>query len=111
MSHFVIVSSANQYTTIRKLSQVVTVTNRDDHLLFKVMRPPKEQKSLAAFGKRVAELRRSKGFTQEALAEKVGMTPHSLAFIEQGRRWPRLTTLQKLAKGIGVSTDQLLRGL
>lgn len=75
------------------------------------MSPAKEAKSLAAFGKRVAELRRNHGFTQEALAEKIGMTAHSLAFIEQGRRWPRLTTLHRLAKGVGVSTDELLKGL
>jgi transcriptional regulator with XRE-family HTH domain len=75
------------------------------------MRPAKEEKNLAAFGKRVAELRRAHGYTQEALAEKIDMTPHSLAFIEQGRRWPRLTTLHRIAKGIGVSTDELLKGL
>lgn len=75
------------------------------------MRPTTEDRHLAAFGKRVAELRRARGFTQEALAEKIGMAPHSLAFIEQGRRWPRLTTLHKLAKGIGVSTDELLKGV
>jgi transcriptional regulator with XRE-family HTH domain len=72
---------------------------------------PQEAKDLKAFGKRVSELRKSHGYTQEALAERVDMTPHSLAFIEQGRRWPRLTTLHKLARGIGVSTDELLKGL
>jgi len=70
-----------------------------------------EDKSLIAFGKRVADLRRKSGYTQESLAEKIGMSAHSLAFIEQGRRWPRLKTLHRLAKGIGVSTDELFRGL
>lgn len=72
---------------------------------------PQEAKYLKAFGKRVAELRRAHGLTQESLAERADMTPHSLAFIEQGRRWPRLTTLHRLAKGIGVSTDELLKSL
>ena len=74
-------------------------------------RPTKEQKDLAAFGKRLGEIRRQHGFTQEALAEKIGVTAHSLALIEQGQRWPRLTTLHKIAKGVGVTTDALLKGL
>jgi transcriptional regulator with XRE-family HTH domain len=75
------------------------------------MKAINEDKSMAAFGKRVALLRREHGHTQEGLAEKIGMAAHSLAFIEQGRRWPRLVTLHKLAKGIGVSTDELFKGL
>lgn len=75
------------------------------------MKSAKEDKSLAAFGKRVAELRRKHGYTQEALAEKIGLSAHSLAFIEQGRRWPRLVTLHRIAKGIGVFTDELFKGL
>ncbi len=74
-------------------------------------RPTKEQRDLAAFGKRLGEIRRSHNFTQESLAEKVGVTAHSLALIEQGQRWPRLTTLHKVAKGLGVPTDELLKGL
>ena len=70
-----------------------------------------EDKILTAFGKRVAELRRKYNYTQEGLAEKAGITAHSLAFIEQGRRWPRLKTLHKLARAIGVNTDELFKGL
>lgn len=71
----------------------------------------KEEKDLNAFGKRVGELRRSHNHTQESLAERAGMTAHSLALIEQGKRWPRLTTLHKIAKAIGVPTKDLLEGL
>jgi len=71
----------------------------------------KETRDLAAFGKRLAELRRVHGYTQESLAEQAGMTAHSLALIEQGKRWPRLTTLHKIAKTIGVPTKELLDGL
>lgn len=75
------------------------------------MASPKETKDLAAFGKKLAELRRKHGYTQEALADKAGMTAHSLALIEQGKRWPRLTTLHKIAKTIGVPTKELLNDL
>lgn len=70
-----------------------------------------EDKYLAAFGKRVAELRRKRGFTQESLAEKAGVTPLSIGFIEQGRRWPRIITLHKIAKCLSVSIDEMFKGL
>ena len=70
-----------------------------------------EAKYLAAFGKRFAEIRRSKGFTQERLAEKANITPLSIGFIEQGRRWPRIATIHKLAKCLNVSVDEFFKGL
>lgn len=70
-----------------------------------------EAKHLIAFGKRVAELRRKRNLTQEQLAEKTGLAVRTIASIEQGQRWARLSTLHKLGKGVGVSTDELLKGL
>jgi XRE family transcriptional regulator, regulator of sulfur utilization len=74
-------------------------------------RPTQEDKHLSVFGKRVASLRRKRGLTQEELADKTGLAADSIGAIEQGRRWARLTTLHKLAKGLGVGTDELFRGL
>lgn len=70
-----------------------------------------EAKYLAAFGKRLAEVRRSRKLTQEQLAERADVTPLSIAFIEQGRRWPRIATLHKLAKCLGVPIVELFKGL
>jgi transcriptional regulator with XRE-family HTH domain len=70
-----------------------------------------EAKYLKAFGKRVSEIRRSRGMTQEQLAERADVTPLSIGFIEQGRRWPRLVTLQKLAKCLNVSVAEFFKGL
>ncbi|HJQ09075.1 MAG TPA: helix-turn-helix transcriptional regulator [Candidatus Saccharimonadales bacterium] len=70
-----------------------------------------EAKLLKAFGKRVADIRRTRGMTQEQLAEKANVTPLSIGFIEQGRRWPRLSTLHKLAKCLGVPISDFFRGL
>ncbi len=75
------------------------------------MTDPKESKLLKAFGKRVAEIRRARGMTQEQLAEKANITPLSIGYIEQGRRWPRLVTLNKLAKCLDVSASEFLKGL
>ena len=75
------------------------------------MNDAKEAKQLAAFGKRFAEIRRARGYTQEQLAEKMNITPLSIGFIEQGRRWPRLSTLHKLAKCLDVPVAELFKGL
>lgn len=70
-----------------------------------------ERKQLAAFGKQFAKIRKSRGYTQEQLAEKADITSLSVAYIEQGRRWPRLSTIHKLAKCLGVSVDEFFKGL
>jgi transcriptional regulator with XRE-family HTH domain len=74
-------------------------------------RSSKEAKYLSAFGKRLAEIRRAKGFTQESLAEKSDVTALTVAYIEQGRQWPRIITLHSLAKSLGVSVADLFKGL
>lgn len=74
-------------------------------------RPSQEDKHLVAFGKQIAVLRRKQGMTQEQLADKTGLAVDSIGAIEQGRRWARLTTLHRLAKGLDVATSDLFRGL
>ena len=74
-------------------------------------RPSQEDKNLATFGEKVATLRQKRGLTQDQLADKTGLSVDTIGAIEQGRRWARLTTLHKLAKGLGVSTDELFKGL
>ncbi len=75
------------------------------------MNDTKESKYLKAFGKRVADIRRQRGLTQEQLAERADVTPLSIGFIEQGRRWPRLATLVKLAKCLNVPISDFFKGL
>ena len=74
-------------------------------------RPSQEDKHLAAFGRRIASLRRKRGLTQEQLSEKAALAVDSIGAIEQGRRWARLTTLHALAKGLGITVDELFRDL
>lgn len=73
------------------------------------MAKSQEDKALEAFGKKVAKLRHNKGYTQEQLAEKSGLSVRTIASIEQGRRFGKLTTLNKLAKGLHVATDELFK--
>lgn len=77
----------------------------------RMTRDAKESKYLSAFGKRLAEVRRAKGFTQESLAEKADVTALTVSYIEQGRQWPRITTLHKLAKSLSVHVEELFKGL
>jgi len=74
-------------------------------------RPSQEDKNLDAFGKRVAALRQQQGLTQDQLAGKTGLAVETIGAIEQGRRWARLTTLHKLAKGLSTTVDKLFKDL
>lgn len=53
-------------------------------------------------GKRIQLIRKSKGFTQEKLAELIGIEPPSLSYIETGKFSPSVETLQKLAEVLNV---------
>jgi transcriptional regulator with XRE-family HTH domain len=53
-------------------------------------------------------LRERRGLTQEQLAEKSGVSRTYLARLETGRQDPTLSTLEKLAKALGVKAGRLL---
>lgn len=72
---------------------------------------PSEKKYLMAFGRRLAEVRKSRGITQETLAEKLDISAVSVTYLETGRRWPRLITLQRIAKALDVKVEELFKGL
>lgn len=70
-----------------------------------------EQNMMKAFGKRVAEVRKSKGVTQQELAESINMSVVAVAYIETGKRWARLGTLSKIARSLKVDVADLFKGL
>ncbi len=53
-------------------------------------------------GKRIKKIRESKNFTQEYLAELVGIEQATLSNIERGKSYPSVDTLQKIADSLGV---------
>jgi transcriptional regulator with XRE-family HTH domain len=75
------------------------------------MTDAREQKLMKAFGKQVADARKKCGVTQQQLAETVGMSVVAIAYIETGKRWARLGTLNKIAKALNVSVQNLFNGL
>ena len=58
--------------------------------------------------KRLKDLRAERGLTQAALAKRAGLTLGYVARLEIGMHDPQLSTLQKLAKALGVKPSQLI---
>lgn len=59
------------------------------------------------FGKRLGNLRKEKGLTQEQLSEKVGVSVEFISYLERGIHGPSFHTLDKIAKALGVSVKEL----
>jgi transcriptional regulator with XRE-family HTH domain len=62
-------------------------------------------------GSRIIKARNAKGMSQEKLATDSGIDRSHMGFIEQGRRKPTLSTLNKIAKALDMSLEQLFKGL
>jgi len=60
------------------------------------------------FAMKLKKLRESRGFTQEELAKKVGISRAYLARLEMGRHDPHLSRLRKLAKALKVKVTDLV---
>ena len=65
---------------------------------------------LTDMGLRIQELRKQMDLTQEALAERAGMTSQTISSAELGKKALRPENLVKLSRALGVSTDYLLTG-
>lgn len=59
-------------------------------------------------GANTARIRREKGLTQEALAEKSGLSQQYISGLENGLRNPTIVTLYELATALGVSHVDLV---
>ena len=59
-------------------------------------------------GMRLKRLREKRGWTQQALAEKVGVARVTIGRIEIGNRKPSLELLERLAKVLKVKVGDLL---
>lgn len=66
---------------------------------------------LSSFGRSVARHRRAKELSQEALAEKADLDRTYLSDIERGVRNPGIRNVVLIAKALGVSPSDLLKGV
>src|SRR6266566_4201217 len=64
---------------------------------------------LATFGQRLRHLRRASNLTLAELGERVGRAPSALSLLENGRREPKLSLIESLAKALSVAPEELLR--
>ena len=65
--------------------------------------------SCHAFGKGLRTLRKTRGWSQEVLAEKAGLHPTYIGGIERGERNPSLINLVRLAKALRLSLSELMQ--
>ena len=64
---------------------------------------------LVQFGKNVSKLRKNQDLSQEQLAHKSGLHRTHIGMIERAERNITLLNIEKLAKGLEISIDELFR--
>lgn len=63
---------------------------------------------LRRLGERVREQRRSRGLTQEALAEALQLSVAYVSLIERGGRNPPYTTVVAIARALGIPPARIV---
>ncbi|MBQ8460677.1 helix-turn-helix transcriptional regulator [bacterium] len=58
-------------------------------------------------GAKIQEIRKSKGITQEKLAELINMDTPNLSNIERGKKFMTANTLEKIVKALGIQVKDL----
>ena len=69
-----------------------------------------EDADALTIGRRIRQLRTARGMTLDDLAAAVDRAPSQMSMIETGKREPKLTQLQAIARALGVTIDALLEG-
>jgi transcriptional regulator with XRE-family HTH domain len=64
--------------------------------------------SLMPFSDRLSSLRKQRGFTQEALADLIGITKTQVYRYESNLSQPTLDVIKRLAVTLSVTTDELI---
>jgi len=63
------------------------------------------------FASNLRRYRKAAKLTQEQLAAKTELHPTEISRLERGVRNPRLATIVRLARGLGVGAEQLVAGI
>jgi transcriptional regulator with XRE-family HTH domain len=63
------------------------------------------------FGQRIRDLRKEKGISQEAFADRCGVMRTYMSRIETGAANPSIEAAKVLADGLGISLSELFEGL
>lgn len=60
------------------------------------------------FSEKLKYLRKQRGYTQQELADLLGISPSAVGMYEQGRRQPDSHTLYKISRLLSVTVDYLV---
>ena len=71
------------------------------------MKLSKEEKIIRAFGNRIRELRKKRGFGMEDFADRAGFSYTQLSRIELGQINTSVVNAVKLAEALGVAVGEL----
>ena len=63
------------------------------------------------FAKRIKEIRATTGLSQEKFALKIDMDRTYYASVEAGRRNISIMNIKKIADGLGVTLEELFKGM
>jgi transcriptional regulator with XRE-family HTH domain len=66
---------------------------------------------LVQFGKRVRELRKEAGFSQEGFAAECGLDRTYFGGVERGERNLALRNIHRIAKTLRISLSELMSGI
>ena len=69
-----------------------------------------EESDALTIGRRIRQLRTAQGMTLEELATRIDRAPSQVSMFETGKREPKLTLLQSIARALGTTIDALLEG-
>lgn len=67
--------------------------------------------SWSEVGGRIRQRRMARGLSQQALATAAGLTQNAIFRIEAGESNPQMTSLQRVARGLGCSVRELICGM
>lgn len=66
-----------------------------------------DEKTAKSIGQKIRQIRLEKGLTQKQLGDMCGIADSNIRKYEAGRQKPKIETLGKIAKALGVKTAQL----
>ena len=77
--------------------------------MFASVDKPFMKNEVIQFGKKLSEAHLKKDLSQGDVARILGVHRSYISGLERGRRNPSLLTVHKVAKALGVSTNELLK--
>ncbi len=77
-------------------------------MTLRVPMPAKRSKITTAFGERLTRARKERRWSQEELAARIGVHPHTVHRIETGQTSPTLERVEQLAAALKIPVAELL---